>query len=53
MIARIAVSGVPYRLDRPYDYNIPVELAASVLPEYEWRYRSRTPTGGRKAWSWR
>ena len=31
-IARIAVSGVPYRLDRPYDYNIPVELAASVLP---------------------
>lgn len=31
-IARIAVSGVPYRLDRPYDYNIPAELAASVLP---------------------
>ena len=21
-IARIAVSGVPYRLDRPYDYNL-------------------------------
>lgn len=32
MIAKIAVSGLPYRLDRPYDYGIPAELADKVIP---------------------
>ena len=31
-IARIAVSGVPYRLDRPFDYSIPEGLADGVRP---------------------
>ena len=31
-IARIAVSGVPFRLDRPYDYAIPASLAGAVRP---------------------
>lgn len=31
-IARIAVSGVPYRLDKPYDYSIPAELEGLVRP---------------------
>ena len=31
-IAKIAVSGVPYRLDRPYDYTIPEELSQAVVP---------------------
>lgn len=31
-IARIAVSGVPYRLDKPYDYCIPDELVDGVKP---------------------
>ena len=29
-IAKVAVSGIPFRLDRPYDYAIPAELAESV-----------------------
>ena len=29
-IAKIAVSGVPFRLDRPYDYTIPAELRGEV-----------------------
>ena len=31
-IAKIAVSGVPFRLDRPYDYAIPASLAGAVRP---------------------
>ena len=31
-IARIAVTGVPYRLDRPFDYSIPEGLADGVRP---------------------
>lgn len=31
-IAKIAVSGVPFRLDRPYDYSIPDSLAGKVVP---------------------
>ena len=31
-MARIAVSGVPYRLDKPYDYSIPESLAGKVVP---------------------
>lgn len=31
-VARIAVSGVPYRLDKPYDYSIPESLADKVVP---------------------
>ena len=31
-IAKVAVSGIPFRLDRPYDYAIPAELAESVAP---------------------
>lgn len=31
-IAKIAVSGIPFRLDRPFDYAIPTELAAKVQP---------------------
>ncbi|MEG1632524.1 MAG: primosomal protein N' [Oscillospiraceae bacterium] len=31
-IAKIAVSGISYGLDRPYDYSIPAELRAGVLP---------------------
>ena len=31
-VARIAVSGVPYRLDKPYDYSIPESLAGKVVP---------------------
>ncbi len=31
-IAKVAVSGVPYRLDRPYDYTIPEELSRVVVP---------------------
>ena len=29
-IAKVAVSGIPFRLDRPYDYAIPAELAEQV-----------------------
>lgn len=31
-IAKIAVSGIPFRLDRPFDYAIPTELEAKVQP---------------------
>lgn len=31
-VARIAVSGVPYRLDKPYDYSIPESLAGRLVP---------------------
>ena len=31
-IAKIAVSGVPFQLDRPYDYTIPDELHGAVKP---------------------
>ena len=31
-VAKIAVSGVPYRLDRPYDYSIPDSLAGKIVP---------------------
>ena len=31
-VARIAVSGVPFRLDKPYDYRIPESLAGRVSP---------------------
>lgn len=31
-IAKIAVSGIPFRLDRPYDYSIPSDLAERVQP---------------------
>ncbi len=31
-IARIAVSGVPFRLDRPYDYEVPAQLAGKAVP---------------------
>lgn len=31
-IAKIAVSGVTYSLDRPYDYRIPEELSGAVVP---------------------
>ena len=31
-IAKVAVSGLLYRLDRPYDYSIPKELSSSVKP---------------------
>lgn len=31
-IAKIAVSGIPFRLDRPFDYAIPMDLTAKVQP---------------------
>ena len=31
-VAKIAVSGVPFRLDRPYDYLVPDSLAERVRP---------------------
>ena len=31
-VAKIAVSGVPFRLDRPYDYSIPPALEGNVAP---------------------
>ena len=31
-VAKIAVSGVPFRLDRPYDYSIPPALEGKVAP---------------------
>ncbi len=31
-IAKVAVAGLLYRLDRPYDYSIPKELSDSVKP---------------------
>ena len=31
-VARIAVSGVPFRLDRPFDYSIPEALEGRVVP---------------------
>ena len=31
-VARIAVSGLPFRLDRPYDYDIPERLRGKVVP---------------------
>lgn len=31
-IAKIAVSGIPFRLDKPFDYAIPFELAEHVRP---------------------
>ena len=31
-VAKIAVSGVPFRLDKPYDYSIPEHLEDKVVP---------------------
>ena len=31
-VAKIAVSGVPFRLDKPFDYSIPEQLAGKVVP---------------------
>ncbi len=31
-VARIAVSGVPFRLDKPFDYSIPDSLAGQIVP---------------------
>ena len=48
-IARIAVSGVPFRLDRPYDYVIPESLAGQVVPGVRVEVpftRSNRPTEG-------
>ena len=48
-IARIAVSGVPFRLDRPYDYVIPESLAGRVVPGVRVEVpftRSNRPTEG-------
>lgn len=31
-IAKIAVSGIPFRLDRPFDYAIPMDMKEKVQP---------------------
>lgn len=31
-VAKIAVSGVPFRLDKPYDYSIPEHLEDKIVP---------------------
>ena len=31
-IAKIAVSGIPFRLDRPFDYAIPLDMKEKVQP---------------------
>ena len=46
-IAKVAVSGIPFRLDRPYDYAIPASRPASVS-----RCRLPAQTAGRRASSW-
>jgi len=31
-IARVAVSGIPYSVDRPFDYRVPQALLSSIVP---------------------
>ena len=48
-IAKIAVSGIPFRLDRPFDYAIPLDMKEKVQPGVEWRCPSRARTAARRA----